>query len=380
MLCRKCSREIPDGSVFCNFCGKKQSTAKRRNRKRPHGSGTIRKDTRYKNPYIALAPASSHGAGRVYLGAFPDVKSAQAAIDDFIKHGRPELYGATLKDIYELWSEIHYKQIKDASTWISMWKRFKNIENMKISDIRTAHFQPIVSAATSSSSASKLKSLALMLCRFALENDIVDKNYAEFLKLPKFEKSEKLIFTTEQISILWDHAEDKRFQVILSMIYMGFRLGEMIILKKSDIHFDEGFVVGGIKTEAGTNRIIPFPPSIPEIKKFFQDWYQDSPKELLFGMTERQFRHVYFYQPLSEIKFINARRRTDSGNSWEFDDENHLTPHSTRHTFASLSAAAGMRPDNLQKIIGHAKYSTTADIYIHKDVSELILEMSKLKK
>lgn len=380
MLCRKCKREIPDGSVFCNFCGKKQSTAKRRNRKRPHGSGTIRKDTRYKNPYIALAPASSHGAGRVYLGAFPDVKSAQAAIDEFIKHGRPELYGATLKDIYELWSDIHFKQIKDASTWISMWKRFKSIENMKISDIRTAHFQPIVSAATSSSSASKLKSLALMLCRFALENDLVDKNYAEFLKLPKFEKTEKLIFTPEQISILWDHSEDKRFQVILAMIYMGFRLGEMIILKKSDIHFAEGFVVGGIKTEAGTNRIIPFPPSIPEIKKFFQDWCQDSPKELLFGMTERQFRHVYFYQPLSEIKFINARRRTDSGNSWEFDDENHLTPHSTRHTFASLSAAAGMRPDNLQKIIGHAKYSTTADIYIHKDVSELIGEMAKLKK
>ena len=235
MLCRKCKREIPDGSVFCNFCGKKQSTAKRRNRKRPHGSGTIRKDTRYKNPYIALAPASSHGAGRVYIGSFPDVKSAQAAIDEFIKHGRPELYGATLKDIYELWSDIHYKQIKDASTWISMWKRFKTIENMKISDIRTAHFQPIVSAATSSSSASKLKSLALMLCRFALENDLVDKNYAEFLKLPKFEKSEKLIFTPEQISILWDHSEDKRFQVILAMIYMGFRLGEMIILKKSTL-------------------------------------------------------------------------------------------------------------------------------------------------
>ena len=30
-----------------------------------------------------------------------------------------------------------------------------------------------------------------------------------------------------------------------------------------------------------------------------------------------------------------------------------------------------MRPENLQKIIGHADYSTTADIYIHKDIAEL---------
>jgi integrase len=58
----------------------------------------------------------------------------------------------------------------------------------------------------------------------------------------------------------------------------------------------------------------------------------------------------------------------------------HLTPHSTRHTFGSLSARAGMRPDALQKIIGHANYSVTADIYIHKDVEELKAAMTALKK
>ena len=77
---------------------------------------------------------------------------------------------------------------------------------------------------------------------------------------------------------------------------------------------------------------------------------------------------------------INGRIKPGTGKIWIFPDKNHLTPHSTRHTFASLSASAGMRPENLQKIIGHADYSTTADIYIHKDISELIGEMSKLRK
>ena len=49
-----------------------------------------------------------------------------------------------------------------------------------------------------------------------------------------------------------------------------------------------------------------------------------------------------------------------------------LTPHCCRHTFASRAAAAGMRPDDLQKIIGHADYATTADIYVHQNVDTLM--------
>ena len=61
-------------------------------------------------------------------------------------------------------------------------------------------------------------------------------------------------------------------------------------------------------------------------------------------------------------------------------DTSELTPHSTRHTFASLSSAAGLRPENLQKIIGHANFSTTAQVYIHQDIDTLLHEMGKLKK
>lgn len=203
MFCKKCKKEISEESIYCNYCGKKQiTTPKTRHRKRAYGTGTIRKDTRYRNQYIALAPATAHGAGRKYIGSYPDIKSAQAALDEYIKNGRPELYNATLEDIYNLWSDIHYKQIKDPSVCSAMWKRMEPIHYMKMADIRAIHFQQFVNIATSKSSASKIKSLALMLCRYAVENDIVDKNYAEFIKLPKFEKTEKIIFTPEQIKIL----------------------------------------------------------------------------------------------------------------------------------------------------------------------------------
>ena len=377
MLCKKCKKKIPDGSLFCNFCGKKQTTTAAKHRKRAHGTGTIRKDPRYKKPYIAIAPSSVHGKGRIYIGSYPDMKSAQAALEDYIKNGRPELYNATLGDIYKLWSDIHYREIDSAAVWKSLWKWYEPICKIKMSDLRTAHFQDIINKAKTKATADKLKSLALMLCRFALENDIIAKNYAEFVKIPKFQKTEKVIFTAEQISTLWEHTDDKRIQVILSMIYMGFRLGEILKLTPDDVHIEQGYVIGGIKTEAGTNRVIPFPPSIPEIKNFFRQWIAENSTQKLFSVDEKIFRNKWFYPALLELGMIQGEFVSTN---WKFESKSHLTPHSTRHTFASLSASAGMRPENLQKIIGHADYSTTADIYIHKDISELIAEMSKLKR
>ena len=378
MLCKKCRQELPNNAIYCHLCGKKQTVTAAKHRKRAHGTGTIRKDSRYKNQYIAIAPSSANGAGRTYIGSYPDMKSAQAALEDYIQHGRPELYNATLEDIYHMWSEIHYKQIKEPAAWLAMWKRYEPIHKIKMADIRTAHFQQFVSAATSKSYADKLKSLALMLCRFAMENDLVNKNYAEFIKLPKFEKTEKAIFTDEQLHILWQHTSDKWVQAILAMIYMGFRVGELTALYPGNVHLAEGYVIGGEKTNAGINRIIPFPSGIPEIAFFFRQWLTEAvPGQTLLGVSVHEFREKHFYGVLSELGMIAAEK---VGDKWIFADKHHLTPHSTRHTFASLSVTAGMRPEHLQKIIGHANYATTADIYIHKNVSELSAEMAKLHK
>ena len=49
-----------------------------------------------------------------------------------------------------------------------------------------------------------------------------------------------------------------------------------------------------------------------------------------------------------------------------------LTPHSTRHTYASWAVKHGVPPEILQKILGHAKYMTTAEIYVHSDTKQLV--------
>lgn len=48
------------------------------------------------------------------------------------------------------------------------------------------------------------------------------------------------------------------------------------------------------------------------------------------------------------------------------------TPHATHHTYASRAVKEGLPPEMLQKILGHADYSTTANIYTHIDAQTLV--------
>lgn len=366
MICIKCHADIPDGSLYCNHCGKKQTTTpKPRTHKRLSGSGTISRDKRYKNQWIAHAPATSHGIGRKYLGAYATRAEAQAAIDDYMERGRPDLYNATLQQLYDLWSKQHYKTIstQQTRTYRSLWCRFADIADVKISDLRTADFQKVIDTATSASAASKIQSISSALCRYALENDVIVKDYSQFVKMPHFDRKEKKPFSKSDISKLWAHSDDPNVQAVLIMIYTGFRIGEIVMLKKSDIHLDEGYMIGGEKTDAGRNRVVPLPPNIPEITDFIVAQMQRTDKERLYPLSSKCFRESVFYAALITAEITEK-----------------YTPHSTRHTFASLSAESGMQPENLQKIIGHADYSTTANIYVHQDIDALKNEMSKLRK
>lgn len=384
MLCCKCKNEIDDGSNYCKICGKKQVVKKKsRTHKRARGSGTVRFDKRNKKkPWCAYAPATISGAERKYLGSFPLMQAAQQAIDNYVKNGRPELYNATLEDVYNLWSETHFRNISEVSTrqFKSNWNKFKPIANIKMSELRLAHLQMIVDNIKGSyASAYHVRVLAKQLCKCAMENDIIDKNYADFMKLPKNEKAEKVIFTDEQLETLWGHTEDPRIQIILVMIYTGFRIGEVLDLRVENIHFEEGYMIGGEKTEAGKDRTVPFPAAIPEIKQFVADMVDNAdPNGKLFSVTSTTFRNKYFYIPLIELGMINATV-SDKG-VITFQDKHHLTPHSTRHTFATLSVAAGMNPKELQKIIGHARIQTTLDVYAKTNPNSLKSEMGKLTR
>lgn len=383
MMCVKCKKEIPEGAAFCCWCGKKQIAEQKKTRRRAHGMGTIRKDPRYASPWIAVAPPVIKGTNGRYVGAFKNRREAEQALETYLNEKRPDLYNATLDKIYELWSSNHFDTLSDSGIqgYKAAYKSIAELSREKFRDLKTADFQRCVdaqaAAGASRSKCEKIRQLCSQLCKFSMQNDLIDKNYAEFVKLPKEEKKEKQIFTAKDRAVLWRHTDDKRVQIILTMIYTGFRIGEICALKPSDVH--GGYMVGGEKTEAGKNRIVPFPQSVPEIECFVRSWLTDCTTETILGVSAEYFRKYQFYPCLAELGLIAPPVKSPKTGKDMYIDPR-LTPHSTRHTFASLSAEAGMPPEVLQKIIGHADYSTTADIYVHQDIGALSAGMSMIKR
>lgn len=382
MLCIKCKKDIPEGAVWCPWCGKKQQTAKRKVHRRARGTGSIKRDDRYAHPYIAIAPGTGAGTGRRYIGCFDTVREAQQALELYCSERLSDLHNATVAEIYDLWSDKHFDDLSDSGVqgYRAAYKSIAQLHGCRMRELKTADFQRCIDAfpAASRSKLEKIRQLCSQLCKYAMQNDVIGKNYAQFVKLPRAEKKEKAVFTEDDLKVLWQHTDDKRVQIILVLIYTGFRIGELTALRPSDIH--DGYMVGGEKTEAGRDRIVPFPSSVPEIEQFVRSWLAERPdsSETVLGISDEYLRKYMFYPCLAELGLIAPPVKSKSGK--DLYKTPRLTPHCARHTFASLCAEAGMSPENLQKIIGHASYETTADIYIHKNIKVLIRDMSKLTK
>jgi hypothetical protein len=110
MNCRKCKKEIPDGSKFCNFCGTKQ-VYERSIKKRGNGEGTVYRGKNGK--WIAEytigwddADGTLHRVKRRKTG-FNTKLDAIAYIPNLKQEISNTDMNVKFKDLYKKWMERH---------------------------------------------------------------------------------------------------------------------------------------------------------------------------------------------------------------------------------------------------------------------------------
>ncbi len=206
---------------------------------------------------------------------------------------------------------------------------------------------------------------------------IVTYNAARKATPPKREAVEINYFQPDQISDILAalDCEPTKWQAIVHLFMLtGCRRGEIVGLKWSKIDFEKksvridssllysqkiGFYESSTKT--GNVRFIPLPKETLDI--LIKHRSEQKALQLMMGESWHKSNFVFTRddgQPL----------RPDSITAWlsDFSDRHalpHINPHAFRHTAASIMISHGTDVVTVSKLLGHAKVSTTEDIYSH---------------
>lgn len=354
----------------------------------PNGFGTIKKQSgKRRRPFAVYITTSwevgEDGVGRQKqkpIGYYATRQEAMIALADYNKNPYDiDKRNTTFGQIYDILLKEKFDKMKPSarSAYVTAFKRCDSIKDIRMSELRKAHMQKIVDEHVDMSKPFLNNFLKLFnaVYKFALENDICEKDYARFVTVEsEKEVKAKVPFSREEIETIWNNidwvAEPGKpnltggkpyMDMLLIHIYTGMRPGELYELKKSDIHIEERWIdLRGTKTKSA-RRIVPIHKKIiPLIEKRLEG---DGDYLFTSGLGQTFSGSLYrlkFFDPM--CKHFNM---------------NH-TPHECRHTFATYAAAYGLNKILVKKIIGHSTGDLTEDTYTHTFIEDLIREIDKL--
>lgn len=346
---------------------------KKKTFRNPNGYGTVYNiGGNRRKPWVAKIskgivydPELKRGYRQVYetLGYYESKDDAQFALMEYRKNPQKYDYdksveNITFKDIY---LRLNPQIMKDKSkktieSYSHGYKSLSNLHDKKIKLLKYADYQEALdSIKLSYSSKSHAKFIIRAVCDYAEMNDIIDKNYSSLLKIGDRKKSNMhKPFTEKEINVLWENINKDYVDTILILIYTGLRVNAFLNIENSKIDIDNKFIVGGSKTDAGKDRVIPIHHKIMPL---ILNRYNKDEKYLIRNkrggcISYDTYRKKHFDSIMEELGF------------------NHL-PHDTRHTFASRLDSAGVKETSISRLIGHTSFEMTDKNYIHKDLEEL---------
>ena len=214
----------------------------------------------------------------------------------------------------------------------------------------------------------KIYHILRTIIQYAYDNDIIDKNPCEKVKLGLKKQNDSSIhyYNIDEYNHLLEELQkeniDRRLAVEIA-IKTGLRRSEIFGLKWSDIDFENSYMSVNKTRQKTQNRMFEM------ATKTYSSIRQISiPSSLLELLKEYYKDHKDNEYILESIDYDNL---TAWFRRWQ---EKHGLPrikfHDLRHTHATLLLSQGVDIKTIQKRLGHSDISTTLNVYAHS-VKEL---------
>lgn len=259
----------------------------------------------------------------------------------------------------------------------------KSLHDKVYKDLRTSDFMKhLENSGKGNDSQRQMVNLYLNLDKFALEEDIIEKSYAQFINIAINNKKEiknsknkiiekEKIFSYEQIEYLWNltikskvsnrYKQHEKEQFIrdfwLMLLYSGCRADELLSIYTTNIFLDKNYFIGGLKTEAGINREIPIHP---DIRHLWEKYYNPENEFLFMQPNGHKVDYDYYlYHFKNNFKDLHT-------------EVSEHTAHAARHTLRTELKKLNIKDVVINSIIGHSNDDVGDDIYTHISIEEKI--------
>lgn len=362
MICVKCKKEIPDNSIYCNLCGKKQVAETKKHKKRANGTGTISKLSGNRaKPWLARK-------NDISIGTFSTRGEAQRALERLVDIDVNAKFNMTFTQVYEAWLPEHEREIgvkgKESYEWAYTY--CKSLHDKKYRSLRTSDFQMVIIAmerkGLSKSSCEKVLQLFGQMSSWAMREDIIHKDYSRYVNTVAKQKSEGVVLKETTIKNI-QKSKNKAADVVLILLATGCRPNELFNAMTSNCY--DTYFIGGSKTESGRNRVIAVAPiGRAAYRKILTKAKEKGAEKLIDGYSGNKsasnFAKREFKELVQEVGEV-------------------FTPYDCRHTFATQAKRSGIDPQILRRMLGHASLTTTDQYYTHLDAGDILAQIDSIK-
>lgn len=282
------------------------------------------------------------------------------------------------------------KSDSSCRTITAAWAYCSSIYDMRAVDVRARHIKGcmengivIIKGVEHHPTAgvkSRIKSLFNMMFDYALEYEIVEKNFAwtfhisdDVIREREDARRGHLPFREEEMKILWDNLYLKHYvDVILIQCYSGWRPQELGLIRLENVDLENWTFIGGMKTEAGTNRVVPIHSRIrPIVEKKYREAIALG-SEYLINCTDTHTHRsslLLTYDKYQQ-RFAKIRKELNL-------DPQHRA-HDGRMHFITMAKKYGVDEYAIKYIVGHAISDVTERVYTRRETNWLQKEIEKI--
>ena len=358
MTCRKCKKEIPEGSQYCNHCGAKQTVE--RYHKRANGSGSIRKIGDKYQLTVTVFDPDRRSLSRRFDKKSDAVKAATQLREELVGLAEKKRDTATVGSLYKIWLEASAPKLsQDKQTAYKIaWRRIQKFEKTPIAALDLGDLQGLV-AGLNYYPARDVKTLLSHIYKRACAQQDVTVNLAQYIELPQLVEKEPVPWTEHEVSQMWSAWSDGDpfVSYLLLMIYTGMMPGELMQCETAMVDLENQQIVGaGLKTKERRTKPIVIPTIMLPV---MIDMIEKHPQKLV------EIHSNAWYD-----EYHNCTARLGIRD---------LPPYACRHTTATaLALNENIAPALITKIMRQTRPMTT-ERYKHADKDQLLNAIDQIK-